>query len=263
MVFSSTEPRVCSSTIPYFTHYYSCPGLFAVRCTPFQYHQPPSHLSVRPPSLFPSACSQAHVPRISAPAVPVCATPGPVLAVAPDVLRPPALPRALCAVSPRGPALAAMWAPATPRAARHRMPTACIVIRRLQPLRALTHPLLHTNVRCSLRPLGCACQLSHRHILTAASRPPRPPRYLIFAGEREGHVRRPFGRALDLLARAAPQPWRAPACSHMLPVRAQAHARPDPSRPRAISPRPGTGQPQHKCCMTSTRCARRRRQNRN
>ena len=93
--------------------------------------------------------------------------------------------------------------------------------------------------------------------------PPRPPRYLIFAGEREGHVRRPFGRALDLLARAAPQPWRAPACSHMLPVRAQAHARPDPSRPRAISPRPGTGQPQHKCCMTSTRCARRRRQNRN
>ena len=43
------------------------PGLFAVRCTPFQYHQPPSHLSIHPPSLFPSACSQAHVPPLSPP----------------------------------------------------------------------------------------------------------------------------------------------------------------------------------------------------
>ncbi|TBU64526.1 hypothetical protein BD310DRAFT_402165 [Dichomitus squalens] len=41
----------------------SCHGLFAVRCTPFQYHQ--SHLSIHPPSLFPSACSQAHVPPLS------------------------------------------------------------------------------------------------------------------------------------------------------------------------------------------------------
>ena len=42
--------------------------------------------------------------------------------------------------------------------------------------------------------------------------PPRPPRDIIIAGEREGHVRRPFGRALDLLARAA-----ALACARMLP----------------------------------------------
>ena len=128
--------------------------------------------SVRPPPIaipvrvLPSPCASYLCPRRSR-----LRDPRPRPRCRPRRPATAALPRALCAVSPRGPALAAMWAPATPRAARHRMPTACIVIRRLQPLRALTHPLLHTNVRCSLRPLGCACQLSHRHILTAASRP--------------------------------------------------------------------------------------------
>ncbi|TFK94569.1 hypothetical protein K466DRAFT_579821 [Polyporus arcularius HHB13444] len=96
-----------SSTSPYFAHYYSCPGLFAVRCSPFQSHQPPSHLSVRLPSLFPSACSQAHVPTVSPHPPPIPRLfPGPVCAAAPDVR----VVREARAPDVRGPA----WRPLAP-----------------------------------------------------------------------------------------------------------------------------------------------------